>query len=143
MPHPRLGALAFSAALVALPLVSAAPAQADTNGDFLRQLSSVGIGVDNPTDTLALGQSICPMLVEPGKNFASAVTKVRNNGVSPEMAAFFAGIAIQMYCPSMVSSIGDGSVLNQLGTLNQLGGLTGLTGGSALSGLSGFGIPGL
>jgi len=66
--------------------------------------------------TEALGQSICPMLVEPGKNFASAVSRIRDNGISPDMAAFFAGIAIQAYCPSLIASIADGSVLNQLGT---------------------------
>ncbi len=129
--------LAAAAALIAAPTVVAAPAQADTDDNFLRQLSAAGIGYGNGTDTAALGQSICPMLVEPGKSFASAVTKVRNNGVSPEMAAFFAGIAIQAYCPSMISSIGDGSVLKQINGLNGLAGL------SALSGLRGFGLPGL
>ena len=73
------------------------------------------------------------MLVEPGKNFASAVSRVRNNGISPDMAAFFAGIAIQAYCPSMISSIADGSVLDQLNGLN----------GLALPGLNSFQIPGL
>lgn len=115
----------------------AAPANADDNTDFLNQLSAAGINYGNPTDTVALGQSICPMLVEPGKSFASAVSRVRNKGVSPEVAAFFTGIAIQAYCPSMISSIGDGSVLNQLN------GLSGLTGSNTLAGLLGLGIPGL
>jgi Protein of unknown function (DUF732) len=136
-PPRTVRALAVSAAFLAAATMSPARAGADTNGDFLSQLSAAGIGYQNPVDTVALGQSICPMLVEPGKSFASAVTKVRNNGVSPEMAAFFAGIAIQMYCPSMISSVADGSVLNQLGGLN------GLTGVSALSGLNAFRIPGL
>jgi hypothetical protein len=137
--------IAATAAIVTATAL-AGPAHADTNGDFLRQLSGAGIGYANPADTVALGQSICPLLVEPGKNFASAVSKVRNNGVSPEMAAFFAGIAIQMYCPSMMSSIADGTVLNQLSALDQLNGLnqlSGLAGMSALPGLTGFGIPGL
>ena len=30
------------------------------------------------------------------------------------MAAFFTGIAISMYCPSMVSSVGNGTFLNWL-----------------------------
>jgi hypothetical protein len=53
---------------------------------------------------------------------------VSNNGISPDMAAFFTGIAISMYCPSMMSSIGNGTFLNQL---------------SGLNGLNGLGIPGL
>ena len=34
------------------------------------------------------------MLVEPGKSFAKVFSTVANDGVPPEMAAFFAGIAI-------------------------------------------------
>jgi hypothetical protein len=68
------------------------------------------------------------MLVEPGKSLASVYSTVSNNGINPQMAAFFTGIAISMYCPSMMSSIGNGTFLNQL---------------SGLNGLNGLGIPGL
>lgn len=131
---PRaLRALAASTTAIAAALMPTAAAHADTGSDFLRQLAGAGITYADPADTEALGQSICPMLVEPGKNFASAVSRVRNNGISPDMAAFFAGIAIQAYCPSMISSIADGSVLDQLNGLN----------GLALPGLNSFQIPGL
>jgi hypothetical protein len=105
----------------------AAPAHADplTDNNFLGALTNAGIGYNDPASTQQLGQSICPMLVEPGKNMASIYSTVSNNGINPQMAAFFTGIAISMYCPSAMSSIGNGTFLNQL------------------SGLNGFGIPGL
>ena len=81
--------------------------------------------------TEQLGQSICPMLVEPGKNLASIYSTVSNNGINPDVAAFFTGIAISMYCPSMMTSLGNGTILNSLSGLNGLGGINGL------------GIPGL
>jgi hypothetical protein len=111
----------------ATALTLAAPAHADpvTDNNFLGALTNAGIGYNDPASTEQLGQSICPMLVEPGKNMASIYSNVSNNGISPAMASFFTGIAISMYCPSMMSSIGNGTFLNQL------------------SGLNGFGIPGL
>jgi hypothetical protein len=111
----------------ATALTLAAPAHADpvTDNNFLGALTNAGIGYNDPASTEQLGQSICQMLVEPGKNMASIYSNVSNNGISPAMASFFTGIAISMYCPSMMSSIGNGTFLNQL------------------SGLNGFGIPGL
>ncbi|MCP9273417.1 DUF732 domain-containing protein [Mycolicibacterium arenosum] len=122
--------------------VLAAPAHADpVDPSFLSALSSSGIGYNDPALTTELGKSVCPMLVEPGKNFASVAQTIRggnNGGISPEMASFFTGIAISMYCPSMISSIGDGTVLNQLNGLQGLAGVPGLNGFAGLSGLSGL-----
>ena len=103
----------------------AAPAHADPVADnsFLNALTNAGIGYNDPTSTDALGRSICPMLVEPGKSLASVYSTVTNNGINPDMAAFFTGIAISMYCPSMMTGIGNGTLLNQLGGLNGLNGL--------------------
>ena len=108
----------------------AAPASADPIADnsFLNALTNAGIGYHDPASTEQLGQSICPMLVEPGKSLASVYSTVSNNGINPDMAAFFTGIAISMYCPSMMSSIGNGTFLNQLSGLNGLDGLPGLDG---------------
>lgn len=105
-----------------------APAHADTPSDtsFLSALSSAGIGYNDPAGTEQLGQSICPMLVEPGKSLASVYSTVSKNGISPDMAAFFTGIAISMYCPSMMSSLGNGTFLNNINGLNGLSGLGGL-----------------
>lgn len=130
------------ASTLAAPVL-AAPAHADdaVNNAFLSALTNAGINYGNPTDTVALGQSICPMLVEPGKNFAKVAQTIRggDNSISPDMAAFFTGIAISMYCPQMVSSIGDGTVLNQLGGLGGIPGLDGLAGLGGLTGLGDLG----
>jgi Protein of unknown function (DUF732) len=99
----------------------AAPASADPIADttFLNALSNAGVGYSDPASTEQLGQSICPMLVEPGKSLASVYSTVSNNGINPSMAAFFTGIAISMYCPSMMSSVGSGTFLNFLHPLGQ------------------------
>lgn len=109
----------------------AAPASADPiadNNSFLNALSSAGIGYTDPASTQQLGQSICPMLVEPGKSMASVYSTVSNNGINPDMAAFFTGIAISMYCPQMMTSLGNGTFLNQLGGLQGIPGFSGIPG---------------
>jgi len=114
----------------ATAITLAAPGSADplTDNNFLGALTNAGIGYNDPASTQQLGQSICPMLVEPGKNMASIYSTVSNNGINPQMAAFFTGIAISMYCPSMMSSIGNGRFLNQLNGLNAIPGLSGIPG---------------
>ena len=95
----------------------AVPAHADpinVNNAFLAALSRAGIGYNDPTDAISLGQRVCPMLVEPGKSIASVYSTVTNNGINPAMAAFFTGIAIQMYCPQMINSLGNGTILQFL-----------------------------
>jgi hypothetical protein len=115
---------------VATAVTVAAPAHADptTDTSFLNALTNAGIGFNDPASAEQLGQSICPMLVEPGKNLASVYSTVSHNGVNPDMAAFFTGIAIQMYCPSMMSSIGNGTFLKQLSGLKGIPGISGMPG---------------
>jgi hypothetical protein len=115
---------------VATAVTVAAPAHADptTDTSFLDALTNAGIGFNDPASAEQLGQSICPMLVEPGKNLASVYSTVSHNGVNPDMAAFFTGIAIQMYCPSMMSSIGNGTFLKQLSGLKGIPGISGMPG---------------
>jgi len=111
----RLFTAAVSAAATAL--LVAAPAQADPIDDsFLSALSDAGLPIGNPADTVALGQRVCPMLVEPGKSVASVYSSVTDSGIPPDMAAFFTGIAISLYCPSVMSSIGNGTFFNWLRT---------------------------
>jgi hypothetical protein len=123
---------------VATAFSLAAPASADPiDTNFLDALNTAGIGYGDAASTEQLGKWICPMLVEPGKNVASIYSQVSNNGISPDMAAFFTGIAISMYCPQAMTSIGNGTILDSLGGLNGLNGLNGV------GGLNGLGIPGL
>jgi len=122
--------LTVTLVVVATAVTVAAPAHADptTDTSFLDALTNAGIGFNDPASAEQLGQSICPMLVEPGKNLASVYSTVSHNGVNPDMAAFFTGIAIQMYCPSMMSSIGNGTFLKQLSGLKGIPGISGMPG---------------
>ena len=113
--------------MIAAGIMIAAPAAADTTDDaFLAALNRAGVGYNNPDLTAQLGERVCPMLVEPGKSLASVYSTVSNSGISPDMAAFFTGIAISMYCPQMMGSIGNGTFLNMLQQTPGLPGLPGL-----------------
>lgn len=104
--------LAASVGLLTAGAALAAPAGADGIDDqFLSALNGAGVNYQDPAGTAALGQSVCPMLAQPGGSVASAASSiVGNNGMSPAMAQLFTSIAISMYCPSMMASIADGNV---------------------------------
>ena len=125
--------------MIAAGLTFAAPAPADTTDtDFLGALDRAGIGYadNNPDLTAQLGERVCPMLVEPGKSFASVATTVADNGINPGLASFFTGIAISMYCPQMMGSIGNGTFLNFLQQTPGLPGVPGVPGLPAIPGQS-------
>lgn len=110
--------------LTAVAAAVAAPAQADPIDDaFLAAITDAGVGLANPVDTVRLGESVCPMLVEPGKSLARVYTRVADSGIPPEVAAFFTGIAISMYCPQMMASVGNGTVLDWLPAARAIPGL--------------------
>ena len=126
---------------VAASLAFAAPAPADDNNDaFLSALNRANIPLaeNNPDLTAQLGERVCPMLVEPGKNFAQVATTVADNGISPGMASFFTGIAISMYCPQMMGSIGNGTFLNMLQDNQGLSGMAGMAGVPGVPGVPGL-----
>jgi hypothetical protein len=103
--------LALSAGLITGAMASAAPAQADPmDAAFLTALNNAGIGSTDPASAVALGQSICPMLSKPGQNTADVASTVADaTGMSFGGANMFTGIAIAMFCPAVVSSIGNGA----------------------------------
>jgi Protein of unknown function (DUF732) len=105
-------ALAVSIGVITATAALPAPSQADSVDDgFLSALGSAGVNYGDPGSMVALGQSICPMLAQPGGTFASAVSSITgDNGMSPAMAGLFSSIAISMYCPSMMASIANGNV---------------------------------
>lgn len=107
-----IGALAVSVGMVVAGEVWAPAAQADPGGDaFLSALNNAGVNYGDPGSAVALGQSICPLLAQPGGSFAGAASNIANNGIPPTMAALFTSIAISMYCPSMVASFANGNWL--------------------------------
>jgi hypothetical protein len=104
----RLAALVVGAFAMTVPF--AAQAQADPSDDaFIDSLSSAGLGATNPADAVALGQSVCPMLSQPGQTAADAAAQVADAaGMSLGPATMFTGLAISAFCPGAVAALGDG-----------------------------------
>ncbi|KAA0075732.1 DUF732 domain-containing protein [Mycolicibacterium sp. P9-64] len=104
----RLAALVVGAFAMTVPF--AAQAQADPSDDaFIDSLSSAGLGATNPADAVALGQSVCPMLSQPGQTAADAAAQVANAaGMSLGPATMFTGLAISAFCPGAVAALGNG-----------------------------------
>jgi len=126
-------ALVVSVGMLMAGEVWAPEVQADPAGDaFVSALNNAGVNYGDPGSAVALGQSICPLLAQPGGSFAGAASSIANNGIPPNMAALLTSIAISMYCPSMMASFANGDWLNNGGPLAN-GGIPGLP----------FQIPGL
>ncbi len=108
------------AGVAATACVLAAQAQADPSTDaFLDAVSGAGMGgTTDPSDLVAAGQSVCPMLSEPGQNAADAAAKVADTtGMSLGGANMFTGLAISFLCPRVLESVGNGESPIPLGLL--------------------------
>jgi hypothetical protein len=129
-----------SVGIVIAAVTWATPAHADGIGDLISPvLNTVGIGNNGPVSSAIaqIGQSICPMLVQPGSNFASTATNMSGNGgLASPIAGFLAGQAIQSQCPAFMTSISNGSMPFGLGGAGSPSPF-GLPGGSP----SPFGLP--
>lgn len=101
---PMLGAVT---GLAALGAALSAPIRADMLGNaFLSALTTAGISYSQPAPTLALGESVCPMLFTPGGSFdAVAARMAESNGMSREMAGKFTIVAIATYCPAVIAPL--------------------------------------
>ena len=117
-------------AVASAALVVAAPASADSVADsFLTALDQAGVTAPTAVDKVALGQSVCPMLSEPGQNAANVAARVADTAGMPlGPATMFTGVAISMFCPAAVAGIGDGKVfgLEPAGLLDISRGLAGV-----------------
>jgi Protein of unknown function (DUF732) len=112
--------LSLVAGLTVAASLLAAPAQADATTDaFLNAVTSAGLGgATDPSDLVAMGQSVCPMLSEPGQNAADAAAEVADKtGMSLGGANMFTGLAISFLCPRVMESIGAGQSHIPLGLL--------------------------
>ncbi|WP_068178866.1 DUF732 domain-containing protein [Mycobacterium sp. UM_CSW] len=118
--------LAATAALLTVAAAFAAPAEADPAADdaFIDALNHAGIDFGEPGNAMSVGESICPMLAQPGGNFAAVAATVSHRGLSPQMAKLFTTIAIQSYCPQEMANIASGNPAAGIP-----GGLPGLAGG--------------
>jgi hypothetical protein len=103
-----LTALVVGAFATSMPF--AAQAQADPSDDaFIDSLGSAGLGATDPADAVALGQSVCPMLSQPGQTAADAASQVADAaGMSLGPATMFTGLAITAFCPGAVAALGNG-----------------------------------
>lgn len=111
MLSKSVSALALTTGLLTAAAAVAAPAQADPVEDaFLNAVTEAGVVMSDPGSAVAVGQQVCPMLADPGQNAADVAAKVADmGGMSLGPATMFTGIAISMFCPAVVSSIGNGT----------------------------------
>ncbi len=102
-----IGVMAVSVGVITAAAASGTPAHADMVGNsFLAALTDAGVPYNDPTSATMLGQSVCPMLVEPGETFdAAATTMAAKSGMSRDTANLFTIIAISVYCPGMLLPI--------------------------------------
>jgi len=111
--------------LISAAALLAPPVDADPNDDnFIDALSHAGIEYGEPGNAMAVGESICPMLAQPGGSFAAAASGVAHRGMSPQIAQMFTTIAIQTYCPEEMANILGGNVSG----LQQVPGVPGMPG---------------
>src|ERR1700747_3021115 len=97
--------------LITAAAMFSAPVEADPHDDdFIDALSHAGIEYGEPGNAMAVGQSICPMLAQPGGSLAAAASGVSHRGMSPQMAQMFTTIAIQTYCPEEMANIASGNL---------------------------------
>lgn len=131
--------LTAAAALLTVASAFAAPAGADPNADdaFIDALNHAGIDFGQPGNAMAVGESICPMVSQPGGSFAGAVASIRRRGMSPAMAQTFTTIAIQSYCPEAISNLANGNMSGLPG-----GGMPGMPNG-AMPGMTNGMMPGM
>lgn len=139
--------LTAAAALLTVASAFAAPAGADPNADdaFIDALNHAGIDFGQPGNAMAVGESICPMIAQPGGSFAGAVASIRRRGMSPVMAQTFTTIAIQSYCPAEISNLANGNMSGMTGGMPGMpgmpaGGMPGMSG--AMPGMPGGPMPG-
>lgn len=108
MKYPAVAALVASAAVAAT--MSAAPAQADPTTDaFLSTLQHYRLGDIDPATAVRVGQTVCPMLSEPGQNAANVAADIADDLGRPlGPATMFTGLAISIFCPRAVNALTDG-----------------------------------
>ena len=117
----RLAVVAAGAVCAAV--VTSAPASADPTTDFVDSLGTAGIGMVDPAQAVDLGRSVCPMLSQPGQDMADTAARVADaGGMSLGPATMFTGLAISAFCPSVMTSLGNGESPIPLGLLGSLGG---------------------
>ncbi|MEM6104634.1 DUF732 domain-containing protein [Mycobacterium sp. 050272] len=148
-PLPLRVLTAVAGLLAVAAAFGSPPAEADANADdsFIDALNHAGVDFGQPGNAMAVGESICPMLAQPGGSFAGAVTSVRRQGMSPAMAQMFTTIAIQSYCPQVMANLASGNMPNMPGGMmpggmpNMPGVMPNMPGGMTPGGMMPGGMP--
>jgi Protein of unknown function (DUF732) len=119
MKRTSVASLALSVGIICAATTLAAPAQADPGADdFLSSLNSAGLGDVDPATAESVGQTVCPMLSEPGQQLADVAANVSEAIGKPlGPATTFTGLAITLFCPGAVSSLANGEMPIPLGML--------------------------
>jgi len=108
--------------------------------------NNIGFGNNGPTSNAlaGMGQSICPMLVQPGATVASIASQLSGStGLPPGLVGLAASMAIQMGCPGFMNSLANGQIPGPLqGPLQGLAGNPGSPSPFQLPGANpGQGVP--
>lgn len=100
-------------AVLVASVASTSRAHADPGDDEIGpMLNSVGIDNNGPTngEIADMGQSLCPMLVQPGSDVVGSASQISGNGgLAPPVAGLLAGMAIRAGCPGFMTSVADGN----------------------------------
>jgi 3-hydroxyacyl-CoA dehydrogenase len=76
---------------------------------FLGSLNHYRLGGIDPATAVRVGESICPMLAEPGQDVADVAARVADELGRPiGPATMFTSLAIQTFCPRAVRALTDG-----------------------------------
>ena len=102
--------MALATGLIAATTLLATPIRADMLGSaFLSALTNAGVAYTQPASTTAAGQSVCPLLFQPGESFDSVVSEIAvRRGMSEKTAGVFTIVAIATYCPSVLAPLLNG-----------------------------------
>lgn len=100
---------------------TATPAAADPGTDaFISSLAAAGVPDVDPATAVTVGQSVCPMLAEPGQQAADVAARVADAIGKPlGPATMFTGVAISLFCPAAVASLANGQAPAALGLLGR------------------------
>jgi hypothetical protein len=84
----------------------AAPAQADTNGDFLAALNNAGITYHDGPDAIGSGQRACQLMDQghPESDVIKGMAE-QNKGFTNDGATRFVQIAEKVYCPQHLGGV--------------------------------------
>lgn len=90
-------------------LLGAAAAQADPGGDSKAPGGSGSGAISSAIEEF--GQSLCPSLVKPGSELATAISQMQgNDGLTPALTGMVTGLAIQMQCPALMTQVANGDL---------------------------------